>query len=217
MADSNIEGELQAIKTIAEALQQLDPVARERALQYAMQHLGLDVGAVRPDAERRSATPPADGSPKAAPESRSAQQLRDIRSFKEQKQPQSDIQMAVLAAYYLSELAPEGSRKPTIAKSDMTELFIQAGYPLPTRTDFTLSNAKQAGYLDSAGHGKYKLNPVGHNLVAHSLPKSGSDAKTPRRRRKKKTLGKKAVKKATSKKKKTGRKAKSKKKGKKTR
>jgi hypothetical protein len=34
-----------------------------------------------------------------------------------------------------------------------------------------LVDARGAGYFDSAGRGKYKLNPVGHNLVVHKLPK----------------------------------------------
>ena len=77
--------------------------------------------------------------------------MTDIRSFKEQKQPQSGIQMAVVAAYYLSEFAPAEARKADISLSDLTDLFKQAGYPLPKRPEFTLPNAKQAGYLDSVG------------------------------------------------------------------
>lgn len=34
----------------------------------------------------------------------------------------------------------------------------------------TLTNAKNAGYLDAAGDGKYKLSSVGENLVAITLP-----------------------------------------------
>lgn len=34
----------------------------------------------------------------------------------------------------------------------------------------TLTNAKNAGYLDGAGAGKFKLSSVGENLVAITLP-----------------------------------------------
>ena len=34
----------------------------------------------------------------------------------------------------------------------------------------TLTNAKNAGYLDAAGSGKFKLSTVGENLVAITLP-----------------------------------------------
>jgi hypothetical protein len=37
----------------------------------------------------------------------------------------------------------------------------------------TLTNAKNAGYLDSAGSGKFKLSSVGENLVAITLPGDG--------------------------------------------
>ena len=48
----------------------------------------------------------------------------------------------------------------------------------------TLTNAKNAGYFESVGEGKFKLNAVGYNLVAYSLPKSGSDGE-PKAKRKK--------------------------------
>ncbi|WP_425905918.1 hypothetical protein [Nitrobacter sp. TKz-YC02] len=38
----------------------------------------------------------------------------------------------------------------------------------------TLTNAKNAGYLDSAGSGKFKLSSVGENLVAITLPGDGA-------------------------------------------
>jgi hypothetical protein len=42
---------------------------------------------------------------------------------------------------------------------------------------------KNAGYLDSAGTGQYKLNPVGYNLVVHRM--GAGDEQEPRRGRKK--------------------------------
>jgi hypothetical protein len=33
-----------------------------------------------------------------------------------------------------------------------------------------LPDAKGSGYFDSAARGEYKLNAVGYNLIAHSLP-----------------------------------------------
>ena len=38
----------------------------------------------------------------------------------------------------------------------------------------TLTNAKNAGYLDAAGNGKFKLSSVGENLVAITLPGNGT-------------------------------------------
>jgi hypothetical protein len=85
--------------------------------------------------------------------------------------------MAVLVAYYLAEVAPANDRKATIGTDDINKYFKQADYPLPGRPRQTLFDAKAAGYLDSPSQGAYRLNPVGHNLVAHSLPATGAKAK----------------------------------------
>ncbi len=77
--------------------------------------------------------------------------------------------MAALVAYYVSELAPEADRKKEITKPDIERYFKAAGFNLPADASFTLVNAKNAGYLESAGPGKYKLNPVGYNLVVHRM------------------------------------------------
>jgi Transmembrane secretion effector len=46
----------------------------------------------------------------------------------------------------------------------------------------TLTNAKNAGYLNALERGRFKLNPVGHNLVAHKLPsRDAEDTAEPRR------------------------------------
>jgi hypothetical protein len=75
-------------------------------------------------------------------------------------------------------LAPTPDRKAEITKSDVERYFKAAGFNLPADATFTLNNAKNAGYLDSAGAGQYRLNPVGYNLVAHRM---GSDAEEERR------------------------------------
>jgi hypothetical protein len=82
--------------------------------------------------------------------------------------------MAALVAYYLAEVATGTDRKPAIEISDIEKYFKQAGFRLPRTLKMTLVNAKNAGYFDGVGEGKYKLNPVGYNLVAHSLPRTGS-------------------------------------------
>jgi hypothetical protein len=90
--------------------------------------------------------------------------------------------MAALVAYYLSEAAPPEERKSEVTTEDLEKYFKQAGHPLPGALQFTLKNAAAAGYFDPLGSGRYKLNPVGHNLVAHTLPKSGKSSASPNRR-----------------------------------
>ncbi|MBA7636381.1 hypothetical protein ES703_43999 [subsurface metagenome] len=198
MAESEIKNELKAIETIINVLRPLDKTTQQRVLQYAMKHLGLQ-------AEQADQLPPALDRNIGAQVEQLTQRLQkkvvDIRTLRDQKQPSSDNEMAAIVAYYLSELAPEKSRKNTIGPGDIRTYFNQAGHPLPQRADVTLPNAKAAGYFESVGYGKYQLNPVGHNLVVHGLPRAKGESITtfPRKKRKKK-------KKAKSPKKKTAKK-----------
>jgi hypothetical protein len=107
--------------------------------------------------------------------------VSDIRSFFEQKKPSSDIEATAVAAYYLQYLASEPQK--SIDSASLQEAFRMARYPLPARTAYTLTNAKNAGYLDSSGDGEFRLNAVGYNLVEHGLGSTGESAKPTKRRK----------------------------------
>ena len=96
-------------------------------------------------------TPPTSspGQPKLPRHQRSTTSAR----LRETKDPKSAIEMAALVAYYVSELAPAADRRNEITKSDIERYFKAAGFNLPADAGFTLVNAKNAGYLDSAGPG----------------------------------------------------------------
>ena len=97
--------------------------------------------------------------------------------------------MAVLVAYYLKTMAPDEEKKDAIKASDIEHYFTQADYPLPGGKNGaadTLGNAKRAGYMESAGHGLYRLNRVGFNLAAYSMPtEATAPARKPIRRTRK--------------------------------
>ena len=101
----------------------------------------------------------------------------DIRSFFSEKQPSSDVEAAAVAAYYYQYLAPDAERRDSIDSTSLQQAFRLARRPLPAKTIYTLQNARGAGYLDSTGEtGRFRLNPVGYNLVEHSLgPSLSSD------------------------------------------
>jgi hypothetical protein len=86
------------------------------------------------------------------------------------------IEMACIVGYFLQNVAQSDERKTAIKGEDVDKYFRQAGYPLPKAKGQLLVDAKSSGYFDSAGVGAYKLNAVGYNLVAHSLPR-GAKAK----------------------------------------
>lgn len=111
----------------------------------------------------------------------------DIRAFFQEKKPSSDVEASAVTAYYYKYLAPKEERKDVIDSTTLQEAFRLAARPLPRKTAFTLVNARNAGYLDSTGEtGLYRLNPVGFNLVEHTLGK-GEVASAKKATRKRKT------------------------------
>ncbi len=174
-ASSDADSELEAIRSVIAALTDLSDEARQRVMGYvinrmALAPLGLDVSRVWAEEDVEEVKRPA-----LIP--RGDSEVRDIRTLKERKLPRSAIEMAVLVAYYLAETAAPPHRKTEIGTEDIITYFKQAGYPIPGRPRKTLSDAKAAGYLDSPSQGSYRLNPVGHNLIAHSLPAQAADTR----------------------------------------
>jgi len=178
--NSEIQAEVQALQTVLSALAQLDDATRRRVLEYA--HLRFGVAGVKESVVQ----PPMGLPPESGPPTESAAPtvITDVRTLRDQKQPKSAVEMAVLVAYYLSEVAGSDERKSTIKTADITKYFKQGDYPLPSQPRVILHRAKNAGYLDSSGRAQYKLNPVGHNLVAHGLPRSGTERPSAGRRAK---------------------------------
>lgn len=170
----------QAIDELIRALGSLDEGSRMTAIRAASEHLKIPLFEATPVASQPAAgvVPPAPGGQPPSP------QIVDIKSFRNKKQPSSANEMAGVVAFYLSELAPEGERKSDVQTEDMVKYFKEADFPLPKRSQMLLTNAKNAGYFDSGGTGLYKLNAVGYNLVAHSLPRAGGEASAPRKPRK---------------------------------
>lgn len=170
MAERIDDQELQAIQQVIAALSELDAGARTRVIDYVFQRLGL-----KPVTEQHPVVPPPSNPTEALPPAQIRRRQVDVRSFGTEKSPRSANERVAVVAYYLAELAPETERKAEISAADITKYFKQAGFPLPGAARMTLVNARNAGYLDGgADRGTYRLNPVGHNLVAHSLPASGS-------------------------------------------
>ena len=161
----------QAIDSIIAALESIDANARMTALRAASAHLSLGLSA-----EPAPAAPPAGSSHPGTPlPASSFSGPQDIRTLKDNKQPGNSLEMAALVAYYLQSVAPAADQKQEIQSADLEKYFKQAGYPLPSRIAQVLIDAKAAGYFDAVSRGTYKLNPVGYNLIVHSLPRKASN------------------------------------------
>lgn len=177
--------ELDAIGVILGALDGLDGESIQRVLDYVFGRLSISrprTGATTSSIGTVSISQP----PREAGPSPRQPSIRDLR---EEKRPESSNQMAALVAYYLSEIANEGERKDEIAASDLEKYFKQAGFKLPRAIPQTLPNAAAAGYFDAIGGGRYRLNPVGYNLVVHGLPRTRSEIAMPKKSKKKKRAG----------------------------
>ena len=179
---------VQVITKVMDALSPLDAEAREHVLEFVLKRMNINIG--------KSAGPvpsvPAGYTP-PAPVFTPAPPGTDIRTFAAEKAPKTLNEKVALVAFFLANLAPPEERRDFITSEDIKPYFTQANFEHPTGpANMTLTNAKNAGYLNALDRGQYKLNSVGHNLVAHKLPKKDGSSSAPRRNSKpvKKTKGK---------------------------
>ncbi len=178
----HIDKEIEAIKAVLHALEPLPGDIRASVLGYVVQRLQITLA---PSSQSSSSgvagalTETTVGTAETVGERETSPV--HIKVFKEKKNPRSANEMAALVAYFLANLAPNAERKDRITAKDIETYFKIAEFPL-TKTQFTLGNAKAAGYLDAVGNGAYKLNAVGHNLVVHSMPR-GADGKAASRKK----------------------------------
>lgn len=186
---SDIDKEIEAIGTVLKALEPLEPKPRQSVLGYVIRRLGIQTQDPGESPPAGDTPPPPPGEPPHAPDEQTTQV--HIKDLVKEKQPRSAIEMATLVGYYLSHKVPQRERKQKITTKDLETYFKIADFKLPTKPQFMLPNTKNAGYLDAVGNGEYKLNPVGYNLVVHSMPKSkrmsAPKGATRKKRTKKKT------------------------------
>ena len=158
MATNEIDHEVKAIGSLLKTLEPLSAEARRAALEYVVKRLGIDLPATGGGGPSEAVAPiHAIQTSQVPTEDRATAKPTHIKELKEQKEPKSANEMVALVAYYLSHDAPEKDRKETIGRHDLEQYFKIAGYRLPKDLPMALVNAKAAGYVDSAGRGRYKL------------------------------------------------------------
>jgi hypothetical protein len=95
------------------------------------------------------------------------------------------MQFAATVAYYFAFEAPTEERKESITADDLQDACRQVGRHRLSSPIKTLLNAHASGLLDKAGErGAYKINTVGENLVAVTLPVGSSTSGTKRPKKK---------------------------------
>lgn len=179
--NEQVEKEIEAIKTVLNALDPLDEETRGNILEYVLKKLKLDVGQFTANSQVAGADQVGLGT--SSESTKETETSVHIEKFKDQKQPKSDMEMAVLVAYYLQYVAPTEEKKLVVSNEDLDTYFKIANYPIPGGMIHLLKNTKNAGYLDQAAHGQYKLNAVGYNLVKHNMPRTDSGKNRKRKKR----------------------------------
>jgi hypothetical protein len=189
--------DLEAVRKVIEVLNEFETEDQQRIVRWSLEKLGLTLpgGAATTVVDAIGATVnPAQGN--------AANQPVDIKTFYLRKNPSSDNQFATVVAYYYAFEAPPEQRKGTIGPSDLTDASRMVGRARPGDPSKTLRNATSMGYLDNLERGAFKINTVGENLVAMTLPPGANDSGArPVRSSRKKPV----VKKARAKKKSTKR------------
>jgi hypothetical protein len=175
----DIKAELKAIETLLETLEPLAQHVRESVIDYVFKRLNI-AGPRLP-----AVVTPAPTLAEAPSLVRSPAKPTDILSLKEDKQPKTAAEMVAVMAFYLAHCAPEGEARDYITADDIKKYFVQAHFELPASHSQTLVNTKNAGYLDPIEKGQYRLNSVGHNLVAHKMPRDGATRRSTGSSRKK--------------------------------
>jgi len=175
---TNSGNDFDAAKAISDLLKEMEKDRQQRVLRWVAESLDI-VLHVRTGAphDTHTATAGNELSASALPTSPLGGRLMDLKSFIESKNPKNDIQFATAIAYYYRFEAPIDDRRDTISAEilqNATRLAGRARFAIPLNT---LNNAKKLGYLDAADRGLYKINSVGENLIAMTLPGSTNIAK----------------------------------------
>lgn len=188
--------DLEALRTIVDALREFDVKDQERIMRWTREKLELPPATQTPGSV---ATPPAVQSVQPSVEQPHRERSASIREFIASRNPRSENQLAATVAYYFRFEAPESQRKEAIGSADLQDACRQAGRARLKNPAKTLIHAHDMGLLDKAERGLYAINAVGENLVAMTLPAGGPPAsagkRSPSRRRSSsKTVSKKQTK-----------------------
>lgn len=177
--------DLKAVKIIRGALSGFQNEERERILRWARESLGLPVVATPVGTEepthKAPHQPPANIP--TLPPPAGQRTAKDIATFVNEKNPQTDIQLATTVAYYYRFEAPPDARKDEIDATFLRDSLRLAGRPGKLKKPLaTLNNAHAKGLLDRGSErGTFTINAVGENLVGMALPGGTAQPSRPRR------------------------------------
>jgi hypothetical protein len=174
---------LEAARIIRDALHGFTAEEQKKILRWAAESLGINSVSSSPPAPSRAqqAAPTPPPQPEA-PKSPGPNATNNIKSFVDEKQPQTDIQLATTIAYFYRFEAAEAERKEEIDATFLRDACRLAGRPGQLKKPLkTLNNAQAKGLLDRGDRGKFSINSVGENLVGMTLPVKSAKEKAPKK------------------------------------
>jgi hypothetical protein len=186
--------DLEAVRTVVEALKDFLPDEQQRIFRWAAEKLGTSLptasGYTSPAGTPPSLHPLAPGiTPPVSPGT-----TTDIKTFMAEKKPRNDVQYAAAVVYYYRFEASPAERKEAVNKEDLQEATRKSGRDRFGNPLQTLNNAHTLGLLDRGSEkGTFVINSVGENLVAMTLP-DGGVPKKPAKKKAAKKVSKKGAK-----------------------
>lgn len=173
--------DLEAIRTIATALEPFEVADRQRIIRYVLDKLNLTVPASV--SSRSTEQTDTDRTETRQPPPQTG--IKNLSTFVKEKEPKNDVQFAATVAYFHRFEAPPDKRKTEINAEDLQDACRLAPRKRFKYPGQTLRNAKNLGLLDNGSkEGFFAINSVGENLVAMTLPSSASERDRSRRPRK---------------------------------
>ncbi len=135
--------DLEAVRTVAEALEGFDANAQERIIRWAREKLGLATLPTVPSiAPPPLHPPPPTAAPAAQPSSG-----RDVKTFVDEKKPKSDVQFAASVAYFHRFEAPAAERKNEIGQQSSSGRLPTRGSEAAQATRSDIAKRSDAGLV----------------------------------------------------------------------
>ena len=174
---------LEAARTVRDALQGFTSEEQQLILKWAAESLGIGpvASAPAPRLERPEPLPSAPTVPSATSRPAEPTSAKDVKTFVDEKNPQTDIHLAATIAYFYRFEAPEAERREDIDAAFLRDALRLAGRPGQlVNPRQTLNNAHAKGILDRNARGRFSINSVGENLVGMTLPMKSTGKKAPK-------------------------------------
>jgi len=169
--------QLKKINELNNAIKDLDPILKERIIDYELYALFKDDYLKIAPFIKKEGTQKALGNktydviePSPTEKSESVPSLKEF--FKE-KQPSSALETVVVFGFYLEHFL----KKAEFGEKDISNAYFEARVRKPKVIGQSLRDAKNVkGYLvEGNKQGKFRLSNIGENLVLHDLPRESKN------------------------------------------